>query len=189
MAMKCGRCPSPCPDRVPYCAIWHRSGFVDANASVRGTVADGTGAVVVGATVSLLNTTAGLSRKATADPDGTYEFLEIPAGEGYAVQAMDSGFSRSEQAGIGKIRFLRVCMGRSRHPPVATKPRGRPGSDLQQWARNGRSNHQEAIQITDASLLLLGRHTFKLDGGYGYYIVNLEVGPIRPASLASVGTT
>ena len=74
--------------------------FADVNASVRGTVADSTGAVVVGATVSLLNTTTGLSRKATTGPDGTYEFLEVPVGEGYAISAMATGFGKINKNGI-----------------------------------------------------------------------------------------
>ncbi len=76
------------------------SAFADVTASMRGTVTDSSGAVVAGATVTLLNAGTGFSRQATTNSTGTYEFLEVPVGEGYVVQGEAAGFSKVEQTGI-----------------------------------------------------------------------------------------
>ena len=74
--------------------------FADVTAAVRGTVTDSSGAVVPRATVTLLNASNGFSREATTTSTGTYEFLEVPVAEGYAIQAAATGFSKEEQTGI-----------------------------------------------------------------------------------------
>jgi Carboxypeptidase regulatory-like domain/TonB-dependent Receptor Plug Domain len=74
--------------------------FADVTGSVRGTVTDTSGAVVAGANVSLLNAGNGFDRKAVTSATGTYEFLEVPVGDGYVVHGEAAGFSKEEQTGI-----------------------------------------------------------------------------------------
>ncbi len=81
-------------------ALIAASAFADVTASVRGTVSDSSGAVVAGANVTLLNAGTGFTRQATTSTTGTYEFLEVPVGDGYVVQAEAAGFSKVEQTGI-----------------------------------------------------------------------------------------
>ncbi|MGD0416866.1 MAG: carboxypeptidase regulatory-like domain-containing protein [Terriglobales bacterium] len=76
------------------------SARADVNGAVVGTVADASGAVVAGVTVSLTNSGNGFARQTTTAKDGTYEFLEVPIGEGYAVTAEMAGFRKAEQTGI-----------------------------------------------------------------------------------------
>ena len=80
--------------------LFSSSAFADVTASVRGTVTDLSGAVVAGANVSLLNASNGFSRKAVTSSTGTYEFLEVPVGDGYVVQSEAAGFGKEEQTGI-----------------------------------------------------------------------------------------
>ena len=82
---------------ILLCSI---SVLADVNGAVGGTVIDSTGAVVAGVTVSLTNSGNGFARQTTTSKDGTYEFLEVPIGEGYAVTAEMAGFRKSEQTGI-----------------------------------------------------------------------------------------
>ncbi len=82
---------------ILLCAI---SALADVNGAVVGTVVDSSGAVVAGVTVSLRNSGNGFARETTTAKDGTYEFLEVPIGEGYAVTAEIAGFRKSEQTGI-----------------------------------------------------------------------------------------
>ena len=82
---------------ILLCSI---SVLADVNGAVVGTVIDSTGAVVAGVTVSLTNSGNGFARQTTTAKDGTYEFLEVPIGEGYAVTAEMAGFRKSEQTGI-----------------------------------------------------------------------------------------
>jgi Carboxypeptidase regulatory-like domain len=74
--------------------------FADVTGSVWGTVTDTSGAVVAGATVALQNAGNGFDRKAVTDATGTYEFLEVPASDGYVVRSEAAGFSKVEQTGI-----------------------------------------------------------------------------------------
>ena len=82
---------------ILLCSI---SVLADVNGAVVGTVSDSTGAVVAGVSVSLTNSGNGFARQTTTAKDGTYEFLEVPIGEGYAVTAEMAGFRKSEQTGI-----------------------------------------------------------------------------------------
>src|ERR1017187_9808893 len=49
--------------------------------SIRGTVTDPSGSVIVGATVTAKNISTGLRREATTSADGAYVLAELPAGE------------------------------------------------------------------------------------------------------------
>ena len=59
--------------------------------TVRGRVADSTGAVLPGVQVTATNTLTGLSTSTTSHDDGGYEFLQLPVGT-YSVTATKSGF-------------------------------------------------------------------------------------------------
>ena len=72
----------------------------EVTAGVLGTVVDPSGAAVSGATVVLRNPDTGLQRRAKTNESGDYEFLAVPVGEKYSVQAEAKGFEKSVQNGI-----------------------------------------------------------------------------------------
>jgi len=72
----------------------------DVTGAVLGTVTDPTGAAVPGVTVTLRNADTGLGRTATTDATGSYEFLAVPGGENYVVEAEAQGFHKSSQSGL-----------------------------------------------------------------------------------------
>jgi len=67
--------------------------------SIRGTVADPTGAAVQGATVSAKQAETGLTRTAVTDHSGAYDVLELPVGH-YRLQVEAKGFQTYIQQGI-----------------------------------------------------------------------------------------
>ena len=67
--------------------------------SIRGSVADSTGALVQGASVTARQTETGLTRKATTDRNGTYVLLELPVGH-YELRVTAAGFQEYLQDGI-----------------------------------------------------------------------------------------
>jgi hypothetical protein len=67
--------------------------------SIRGTVADATGAVVQGATVTAKQTDTGLTRTATTDRVGNYILLELPVGH-YQLRVEVKSFQKYVQEGI-----------------------------------------------------------------------------------------
>src|SRR5437867_12546701 len=72
----------------------------DVTGTILGTVTDPSGANVPGAKVTLSNTGTGFNHQATTDSTGFYQFLSVPVGENYAVEAEVSGFRKSTQTGI-----------------------------------------------------------------------------------------
>ena len=67
--------------------------------NIRGTVADPSGAVILGAEVTAQQTETGLSRTATTDRNGNYVLLELPVGH-YRLQVTVKGFEEYVQDGI-----------------------------------------------------------------------------------------
>src|SRR5216684_7204071 len=67
--------------------------------SIRGTVADSSGALVAGATVTARQLETGLGRTATTDRSGNYLLLELPVGH-YALEVTSKGFQKYLQEGI-----------------------------------------------------------------------------------------
>lgn len=67
--------------------------------TLRGTVADASGAVVPGAAVTLTNERTGAVRSAVSGADGAYQFQQLPVGA-YRLRVEQSGFKRFEQAGV-----------------------------------------------------------------------------------------
>jgi Fe(3+) dicitrate transport protein len=79
--------------------IWLATGSASAQgarSSVAGRVIDVTGQAVVGASVSLHRPSAGVTRTATTDGEGRYEFHDVPAGP-YSISAVLAGFSVARQ--------------------------------------------------------------------------------------------
>jgi hypothetical protein len=70
-----------------------------ATTSLRGTVTDSSGSVVVGATVALESTESGSQRTTTTGTQGEYEFSLLPPGV-YALTVTATGFERYEQTGL-----------------------------------------------------------------------------------------
>ena len=76
------------------------SARADVYGKIRGTVTDSTGAVVPAAKVTATNTATGLTYSVNSGPDGTYEFLQLPAPAVYNVQAEHSGFRTFDTSGL-----------------------------------------------------------------------------------------
>jgi hypothetical protein len=70
-----------------------------ATAQVNGTVMDPSGAVVVGARITLKNSQTGITRDTTSNKDGIYLFTLVPIGN-YEISVEQKGFQRYEQKGI-----------------------------------------------------------------------------------------
>ena len=73
--------------------------WAQTNASLRGTVTDQSGGVVVGAKVILTNTGTGISRNASSGNDGGYAFDLVQVGK-YKLTVEKSGFTTFIQDGI-----------------------------------------------------------------------------------------
>ena len=67
--------------------------------TVVGNVADTTGAVVPGATVTLINTNTNLARETTSSTDGTYRFVNVLNGS-YRVRVSLTGFKEYVKEGV-----------------------------------------------------------------------------------------
>src|ERR1700752_800762 len=69
-------------------------------ATIHGTVTDPSGAVVPGATVTITNTSTGISSNQTTDSKGYYLFPQLAIGGPYTVTIDKSGFQKSETVGL-----------------------------------------------------------------------------------------
>ena len=70
-----------------------------ATTSLRGTISDSKGAVVVGAAVTLSDPGTGLSRNATTGTQGEYQFLELPPAT-YELTVKAPGFTAVKMTGL-----------------------------------------------------------------------------------------
>src|SRR5256885_7807936 len=68
------------------------------NATLLGTVTDSSGAVVSGATVTIVESQTGFRRTAKSNESGNYEFANIPQGQ-YAVTVDHEGFKKVVRSG------------------------------------------------------------------------------------------
>src|SRR6202165_2701236 len=63
--------------------------------SLRGTVTDVSGGVISGSRITTRNLGTGEAREVTSEPDGSYSFVEMPAGE-YEVTTLAPGFQAAK---------------------------------------------------------------------------------------------
>ena len=71
-----------------------------STSAVTGTVTDPTGAVVAGATVTLIDTKTSQERTTTTNDQGVYLFAQVPPGQGYALKFTATGFETLQLSGI-----------------------------------------------------------------------------------------
>jgi hypothetical protein len=64
--------------------------------SLRGTISDSKGAVLPGATVTIIDASTGFTRSAATDSQGAYQFLQIPPAT-YSLTATARGFATLKQ--------------------------------------------------------------------------------------------
>ncbi|MGB6872144.1 MAG: carboxypeptidase-like regulatory domain-containing protein [Acidobacteriaceae bacterium] len=69
-------------------------------ASIHGTVTDASGAVVPGASVTVTNTSTGISSQQTTDGKGYYVFPQLAIGGPYTIKIEKSGFQSFQSTGI-----------------------------------------------------------------------------------------
>lgn len=77
--------------------------LADVTGAILGQVADPSGAVVAGASVTLSSPSTGLNRHTTSDATGFYQFLAVPVGNDYVVEVAASGF---QKAVLSQIKLL-----------------------------------------------------------------------------------
>jgi len=70
----------------------------DVTGAILGTVSDPSGAAVPSAKVTLHNADTGQERSTTTDATGAYEFLAVPVGDNYIIEAEAQGFQKSSQS-------------------------------------------------------------------------------------------
>src|SRR5215831_12341253 len=89
-----GRVPIPVIFLLAMTAAWAQD-----TATIVGTVADSSGAVIPGAKVTVTNADKGFTRELVSNTAGDYTAAKIPIGS-YVVSAEASGFQTSVRAGI-----------------------------------------------------------------------------------------
>ena len=70
-------------------------------AVVLGTVRDGSGAVVPGATLTLKSVDTGITAETQSDENGNYQFFNVRVGSSYEVSAAVQGFTPSVVKNVG----------------------------------------------------------------------------------------
>src|ERR1700689_4595398 len=73
--------------------------YAQASATISGTVTDPKGALIVGATVTVLNETTQDGRQGKTNKDGLYAFPDLLPSS-YTVKVVSSGFSPKELTGV-----------------------------------------------------------------------------------------
>jgi hypothetical protein len=86
------------PGIKPFAAVWFVvlfgtvSAYSQATASLRGTITDPSGAVILDAAVTIESSDNGTIRKSTTDTQGEYSFLQVAPGN-YKLAAEKPGFA------------------------------------------------------------------------------------------------
>src|SRR6516164_3157375 len=70
-----------------------------SSTSLRGTITDPSGQGIPSATVILKNMESGMERSVATDPEGSYQFQQLPAGS-YILTVIGQGFSRYERKDV-----------------------------------------------------------------------------------------
>lgn len=70
------------------------------NASIKGTITDGSGEALPGATVMVRNESTGFSTGTITSAEGKYTFNQLPLGGPYTVEARFVGFSDQKRSGL-----------------------------------------------------------------------------------------
>src|SRR5579864_3484371 len=76
--------------------------FAQATTSLRGRVADASGAVISGASCTLTLMATGSTRQGTTNNAGEYEFSQLAPGE-YSLKVSRQGFSPVEKRGMNLL--------------------------------------------------------------------------------------
>ena len=71
-----------------------------ATSAVTGTVTDAQGAVIAGATVTLVDSKTSQEKTTTTNDRGVYLFAQVPPGQGYTLKFTAAGFETLEKTGI-----------------------------------------------------------------------------------------
>src|SRR5215211_758524 len=71
-----------------------------STSAVTGTVTDAQGAVIAGATVTLVDTKTSQERTTTTNDRGVYLFAQVPPGQGYRLKFTATGFESLELSGV-----------------------------------------------------------------------------------------
>ncbi len=85
--------------QVLLCVALGSGLFAQSVSQISGTVKDGTGAAIPGATVTVTQTDTGVTRTAQADASGVYSLPSLPLGP-YRMEVKKEGFSTYVQSGI-----------------------------------------------------------------------------------------
>jgi hypothetical protein len=91
---------APVPDVASQSPVSNKA--LIAEASLTGAVTDRTGAVIAGATVSVINPVTGQARKVSTDSQGRYVFENLPPGN-YNLKTSSRGFESYAHSGIAII--------------------------------------------------------------------------------------
>ncbi|MDQ3131237.1 MAG: carboxypeptidase-like regulatory domain-containing protein, partial [Acidobacteriota bacterium] len=87
--------------------------FAQTNADLKGVVSDGTGAIVAGATVTVVSTETGTQRTAASNADGFYSIPQLTPGT-YKVTVTQQGFRTAQNdalvIGVGQNREYDVVL-------------------------------------------------------------------------------
>ncbi|MFZ0687888.1 MAG: TonB-dependent receptor [Terriglobales bacterium] len=73
--------------------------FAGVTASISGTVKDGSGAAIAGATITATNTDTGIAETQTSSGQGFYSFQSLPLGK-YTIEVQKTGFKAYRQTGL-----------------------------------------------------------------------------------------
>lgn len=87
--------------------------FAQTNADIKGVVSDGTGAIVAGATITVISNETGTQRTATSNADGYYAIPQLTPGT-YKVTVTQQGFRTAQNdaltIGVGQNREYDVVL-------------------------------------------------------------------------------
>src|SRR5260370_15502678 len=84
---------------ILFCLVSHTLQAQNVTGALTGTVADSSGAVVVGAAIGLKNDSSGDIRKTVSNSDGYFTIAAIPPGN-YSVTVEAQGFVKWQRTGV-----------------------------------------------------------------------------------------